>query len=128
MNKRTKVIIGISVSVIAVIIFLIINGLHLMAIEDHYGDLQSAYYRAETGDVIVDNIKRIGFLKKLSDRIYVDENGCMRELYNWVYISQEPVKFKVYRPEIPETLTEDLSYNEFESLIKEKKLKPIVSY
>lgn len=122
-----KVILGVSIAVVAIVTFLILNGLQLMAIEDHYGDLQNVYYKSETGDLIIDSTKRVGFIKKFSDRIYVEENGCMKDLYNWVNQNQQPVKLSVYRPEISETLINHPSYKEVESLIQEQKLEPIIS-
>ncbi|MBX0333757.1 hypothetical protein K3G39_10965 [Pontibacter sp. HSC-14F20] len=127
MKKRTKVILGISISVVAAVVFLIVNGLQLMAIEDHYGDLQIVYYRSETGDLIVDNNKRVGYIKKYSDRIYVEEDSFMKDLYNWVNNDQQPVSIRVYRPEISETLIKQPSYEEIENLIQKQELEPIIS-
>jgi hypothetical protein len=127
MKKRMKVILGVSIAVVAIVVFLIVNGLQLMAIEDHYGDLQSVYYKSETGDLIIDSNKRVGFIKKFSDRIYVEENGCMKDLYNWVNQNQQPVSLSIYRPEISETLINHPSYEEVESLIQKQKLEPIIS-
>ena len=120
-----KVILGVSIAVVAIVVFLIVNGFQLMAIEDHYGELQSVYYKSETGDLIIDSNKRVGFIKKFSDRIYVEENGCMKDLYNWV--NQNPVSLSVYRPEVPETLINHPSYEEVESLIQKQELEPIIS-
>ena len=117
----------VSIAVLAIVVFLIYNGLQLMAIEDHYGDLQDVYYKSETGDLIIGNDKRVGFIKKLENRIYVDDNGCMKDLYNWVNENQQPLKFSVYRPEVTETFISKTTYNELENLVQEQKLKPIIS-
>jgi hypothetical protein len=127
MRKRIKIILMVSIAVLAIVVFLIYNGLQLMAIEDHYGDLQDVYYKSETGDLIIGNDKRVGFIKKLENRIYVDDNGCMKDLYNWVNENQQPLKFSVYRPEVTETFISKTTYNELENLVQEQKLKPIIS-
>lgn len=127
MKKRLKVILGVTIAVVAIVAFLIVNGLQLMAIEDHYGDLQSVYYKSESGDLIVDSNKRVGFIKKFSNRIYVEENGCMKDLYNWVNQNKQPVSISVYRPEITENLMKHPSFEEIENLIQKQELEPIIS-
>lgn len=117
----------ISIAVMAIVVFLIYNSLQLMAIEDHYGDLQDVYYKTETGDLIIGNGKRAGFIKKLENRIYVDDNGCLKELYNWVNQEQQPVKFSIYRPEITESFINQPTFGEPNNLIQKQKLKPIIS-
>jgi hypothetical protein len=125
MNRRTRIITGVSVAVLSAVIFLLVNGFHAMNIEDHYGDLQTVYYRAEDGDVIIDNQHRYGFLKKLSNRIYVEEDDCMRDLNSWVHKSEPPVKFSVYRLVVDETWITSPSYSQMQRLIREQNLKPI---
>lgn len=98
-----------------------------MKIEDHYGDLQSVYFQSKTGDLIIDSNKKVGFIKKHSDRIYVDENGCLKDLYNWVNQNQQSVKLKIYRINLLETSANNLNYEEIEGLIQKQKLEPIIS-
>ncbi len=121
-----KVLVGVSIAVVAVVV-LIVNGLQLMAIEDQYGDLQDVFYKSETGDFIIDSNKRVGVIKKFSDRVYVEENGCMKDLYNWVNQNQQPVSLSVFRLEVTETILNHPSFEEVESLIQKQKLEPIIS-
>jgi hypothetical protein len=125
MNRRTRIITGVSAVVLAAVIFLLVNGFRAMNIEDHYGDLQTVYYRAEDGDVIIDNRNRYGFLKKISNRIYVEQDDCMRDLNGWVHRSEPPVKFSVYRLVVDETWINSPSYPQMQRLIREQNLKPI---
>lgn len=126
MNRRTRIITGVSVAVLAAVVFLLVNGFRAMNIEDHYGDLQTVYYQAEDGDVIIDNRNRYGFLKKISNRIYVEEDDCLRDLNSWVHRSEPPVQFSVYRLVVDETWITSPSYPQMQRLIREQKLKPIV--
>jgi MFS superfamily sulfate permease-like transporter len=126
MNRRTKIITGVSVAVLSAVVFLLVNGFHAMNIEDHYGDLQTVYYRAEDGDVIIDNQNSYGFLKKRANRIYVEEDDCLRDLNSWVHRSEPPVKFSVYRLAVDETWITAPSYPQMQRLIREQKLQPIV--
>jgi hypothetical protein len=126
MNRRTKIITGVTVAVLAAVIYLLVNGFHAMNIEDHYGDLQTAYYQAEDGDVIIDNGNRYGFVKKFSNRIYVEEDDCMQDLVSWVDKNQPPVKFSVYRLAVDETWITSPSYPQMQRLIREQNLKPII--
>jgi len=97
-----------------------------MAIEDHYGDLQTVYYKSETGDIIIDSNKRIGFIKKYPDRIYVEENGCMKDLYNWTYSENKPLKLSVYRVESSETLVNHPTFEQINNQIQKQKLEPLI--
>ncbi len=65
---------GVSFTVLSAVVLLLVNGFHALNVEDHYGDLQRVYYEAEDGDLIIDNQNRYGFLKKISSRIYVEED------------------------------------------------------
>jgi hypothetical protein len=126
MSRRTKIITGISVAALSAVILLLVNGFHALNIEYHYGDLQTVYYRAEDGDVIIDNGNRYGILKKFSTRIYVEEDECMQDLISWVNRSQAPVKFSVYRLAVDETWITSPSYPQMQRLIREQHLKPII--
>ena len=76
---------------------------NLIAIEDHYGDLQQFYYQSKEGDLIInyDN-KKFGIIKKSSERIHVvDNNKVEVDLYHWVYIyddfEESKMKFTDYK-------------------------------
>jgi hypothetical protein len=127
MKKHTKFILGVLAVVIGAVIYLLVDGLYAMDIEDHYGDLQTVYYQADDGDLIIDNKNRYGFLKKVSNRIYVEEDDYMRDLNSWVNISQSTVKFSVYKFKVYETWITRPSYVEIKRLINEQKLKAKIS-
>ena len=124
MKKRTIIILGVLGLAIGAVIYFLMDGLYAMDIEDHYGDLQAVYYQADDGDLIIDNKSRYGFLIKLSNRIYVQEEDCMKDLYSWVNISPAAVKFSVYKFTVYETWTTRPTYTEMKRLINERKLKP----
>ena len=130
MRNRTKGILS-ALIVVALLFcgFIYLLG-HLMAIEDHYGDLQQFYYQSKEGDLILnhDN-KKFGIIKKNSERIHVvDDKKAEVDLYNWVYIYDDfkESKIEVYRLEEPlniskidyEEVVRQVHENESELIIK----------
>jgi hypothetical protein len=127
MKKRIKVIIGISLITLLAFALLITVSLYTLDIEDHYGDLQNVYYKSESGDVVIDENKRVGFIYKISNRIFIDENDCLQDVNSWAYSGQQPVKLEVYRLDFNGTLIDYPTYQEIQDKIRRKKLKPIVT-
>jgi hypothetical protein len=99
MQKKIKIIV-ISLILIIIGIFALIGfGLYSMEIEDHYGDLQTAFYNSKNGDIIV-NVKtrKIGLIKKDWKTIrVVEKDKRVTDLYNWVYVNGKETEFKIYR-------------------------------
>ena len=84
MNRTTKILIRISI-VVLVLVFIIYQGLHLMDIEDRYGDLQDVYFNSESGDVIVNNLnKKTGEILLENNRVFVIDNNRKFELEDWL--------------------------------------------
>lgn len=129
MRRNTKIAIGVSLGLLAVVLFEIMYGLHLMAVEQRYGHLQNVYFLSESGDVILDNNQRVGFIRKKARRIYVEEGGAKIDLCDWVSGSKEqPVEFAVYSLDTPEALPLQPSYEEVVALVEGQNLQPVISY
>ena len=98
MRKSILIILSILLFVGGIVLFLGYS-FHLMEIEDHYGDLQKAYYNSKNGDLILnEKTKKVGMVKKDWKTIHVLEvNNKETDLYNWVYINGKEIEFKIYR-------------------------------
>ncbi|WP_192822878.1 hypothetical protein [Rufibacter sp. LB8] len=127
MQRYTKIITSALILVIVGFAALMWTNFHSMAIEDSYGDLQEIFYKAKSGDIIIDSNKRVGFIYKDSKRIFVEEDDCMKDLNNWASTKDAQFNLTVYRPEYFETYTSNPSYEVVMKLIKSQKLVPIVS-
>jgi hypothetical protein len=125
MQKKIKILIISLVLILLGIFALISFGLYSMEIEDHYGDIQTAFYNSKNGDIIV-NVKtrKIGFIRKDWKTIHViEKNNRVTDLYNWVYTNGKETKFKIYR------LKKELDYNsklEYSEFIEKVKLGELI--
>lgn len=122
-----KIVIG---ALILILTFcgIIIGGLYLMEIEDHYGDLQDVYFDTKSGDIIINKqTQKFGIITKNWKRadVITKENDTL-DLYNFIYINQKENKYEVFRSEnelnIPDLTFEEIlelkSKNLIETIIK----------
>ena len=108
------------ISIITILVVLF--GLYLMEIEDHYGDLQEVYFDSKSGDIIVNKqTQKFGVITKNWKRadVITKENDNL-DLYELVYINQIENKYEVFRSE-KELKTKELTFDKIVEL-KEKKL------
>jgi len=129
MRKKTKIILSALIGVALFFCGFIYFLGHLMAIEDHYGDLQQFYYQSADGDIILnhDN-KKFGIIKKNSERIYVVDNKKVEmDLYHWVYIYDDfkESKIEVYRLQEPLNLSK-IKYEEVVGKVHENESELII--
>jgi uncharacterized protein YpmB len=127
MKKKILIIVSTITLIIIVLFGFICFGLYSMEIEDHYGDLQTAFFNSNNGDLIVnEETKKFGILKKEWKTIHViDNNNKETDLYNWVYINGKETKFKIFRLETEIDLITEMEYSEIQEKIRLEKLKQI---
>ena len=120
MKLSSKILLGISLSVLIIISFLG-YGLYLMQIEDKYGDFQDAYFEINKSDnyfVIIDN-KEVGFIEKLEGEIYISIKNNLKHLLNY-----SNNKIEIYEFEVNQTFL-NFSIKEANQLKKESSTKLI---
>jgi hypothetical protein len=120
MKLSSKILLGISLSVLIIISFLG-YGLYLMQIEDKYGDFQDAYFEINKSDnyfVIIDN-KEVGFIEKLEGEIYISVENNLKLLLNY-----SNNKIEIYEFEVNQTFL-NFSIKEANQLKKESSTKLI---
>jgi hypothetical protein len=67
------------------IIGIIFNGLHLMEVEDRYGDLQYLYWRSKDGNIIFNKVNsQVGIAELNKSRIYIKEGNQLLDLEEWL--------------------------------------------
>lgn len=89
-----------SIIVVLFILFgVIFWSLHLMEIEDHYGDLQEVYFESKNGDIIINKeTKQYGIITKNWKRanVITKENDTL-DLYNFIYTNEKQDDYEVLR-------------------------------
>lgn len=116
----------VSVIIISVVGF-ISYGFYIMAIEDHYGDLQEVFYKAKSGDIILNHpTQELGVTSKSFMRIrVVDAENNSKDLFNWAYLNGKPKRMEVYRPK-DRIYNEELKYSDVLKSIENLKWKLII--
>lgn len=96
-----------------------------MEIEDHYGDLEELYYKAKTGDIILNKTtSEFGLIEKNWKRINIGtQHKDSTDLYNWVYRSGIETKAEIYRPKTKLNNLEGMTYDELIKKINDSELK-----
>ncbi len=98
--------------------------LHLMEIEDHYGDLQKVYFESQNGDLILNKkTSKFGTISKNWQRanVITKQNDTV-DLYEFV----NEDKYEVFRIEKKFSLNE-LTFEKIIELKNEKSIKSIVN-
>ena len=96
----------------------------LMEIEDHYGDDQEIYLKANDGDLIVDSEnKECGLLIKTWKNIHVQDLNGKKEtdLYNWLHDNPNRKNIELYDFDFKNEL---FHFSSIDSVIKSKSFKP----
>ena len=121
MRKKTKITLRVFLALVGVVLFEILYGFYLMAVENRYGDLQEVYFLSENGDVIIDNNQRVGLIRIVATRVFVEEKGARMDLCDWVSSGRkQPVAFVVYRVDTPEAISLEPSFEEVVSLVEDR--------
>ena len=127
MRKNKGIILGVVIIGLLAIVGFIGFGLYSMEIEDHYGDLQEFYYKANDGDIIVNTTKEVyGVIEKDWKRIYVDQGQERTDLYNWVYQDGQQSDNLIYRPTLNPSDSQILSYSDLLDKIDKGQLELVV--
>lgn len=106
---------------------MIIGGLYLMEIEDHYGDLQEVYFDSKSGDVIVNKqTQKFGIITKNWKRadVITKEKDTI-DLYDLIYINQKENKYEVFRSE-SELDLHNLTFEKIINLKAKNSIKTII--
>jgi len=123
--KNTAKILFISLlSGLAAITGLVGYGFYAMEIEDHYGTLEVAFYKAKDHDIIINNkTKEFGIIDKNWKRIQVvNQKNETIDLYNWVYEANDDVGIKIYRPNHKVANVQDLSFSQLQNQLENENL------
>jgi hypothetical protein len=117
MRKRTKIILTIGTLTLLTVAYLFFQGLHLMTIEDHYGDNQEFFFKSKSGDIIVNRtLNEIKKLEKSRNRIFFVDNADTTDLYHWLVRD----KIKIYRPETENKELSNLTITDVDELIQKE--------
>lgn len=128
MDNRKRIFIGaIFLALILCFTYFIRKALEDITVTYEYEELKDFYYEVNNHDLIIDSHERFGFVYKYDKRIFISEdNGCYRDLRDWIRIKETNSKISVYRPEYSQTYVNP-TYEQMVKLIKNQKLKPIIS-
>ncbi len=124
MNANSKriikrIVIGVLISSFCLFGFLF-YGLHLMDVEDRYGDLQDLYWDSRDGDIIVNKLNsEVGIVELDWHRIYVKKGIKLIHVEEWLD-PENKNKFSVaiYRPKREIEKIENLNISEVTSKSK----------
>jgi hypothetical protein len=96
---------------------LIVYGLHLMTIEDRYGDLQNLYWNSKDGDLIVNKLNSdIAIVELDWHRIYVKKGTKLLHVEEWLDPeNKNKYHVAIYRPENKVDKIENLNISEITS-------------
>ena len=121
-----KIIVSAIIVVIGLFGF-IVWGLHLMEIEDHYGDLQEIYFDSENGDLIViKDTKKFGIITKNWKRAdAITQNNDTLDLYNLIYSKEREDKYELLRSDTELNLSE-LTFEKIMEMKSKYSLKTIL--
>lgn len=121
-----KIIVSAIIIVIGLFGF-IVWGLHLMEIEDHYGDLQEIYFDSENGDLIViKDTKKFGIITKNWKRAdAITQNNDTLDLYNLIYSKEREDKYELLRSDTELNLSE-LTFEKIMEMKSKNSLKTIL--
>lgn len=111
-----RIAIGVLLSVVF-FFWMVIYGLRLMDIEDHYGELEELYWKAEDGDIIVNKItSQAGIVELDWHRIYVKKGEAVFDIGNWLgFYSKNKFNVAIYRPKTEISTADDLKISEIQS-------------
>jgi hypothetical protein len=119
MSKRIKIILTIVTLTLLTVVYLVFKGLHLMTIEDHYGDNQDVYFKSKQGDIVINRtLRELKGLEKNDNRIFFIDNGDTTDLYHWMGDN----KIEVYRPKSKLSNATTLTLEDTEELIRKNDL------
>ncbi|RZK10041.1 MAG: hypothetical protein EOO46_11970 [Flavobacterium sp.] len=126
MKSRLKTILICSSIIVLGFVCFIIYGLHLMEIEDRYGDLQEIYFEGKTGDLIVNNENgNIGKLELENTEILVEDNSRKFKLIEWLNSNQKVIILEIYRTKNPDLFL-NLTPQKFKEKIKVENAERII--
>ena len=105
----------------------IVWGLHLMEIEDHYGDLQQIYFNSENGDLIlIKDTKTFGIITKNWKRANaITQKNDTLDLYDLIYIKERENKYELLRSDTELNLSE-LTFEKIMEMKSKNSLKTIL--
>jgi hypothetical protein len=121
-----KIILSIFIAFVGLFGF-IVWSLHLMEIEDHYGDLQEIYFKSENGDLILNKeTKQFGIITKNWKRanVVTQQNDTL-DLYDLIYIKEQENKYELLRSN-SEINFQELNFKKIMELKKKNSVETIL--
>lgn len=117
MKLKIKLIVTFSISLLLFLMSIIIYGIYLMEVEDHYGDLQEVFFISHEGDLFIGEKGQTGLITKTWKRIYITDGNNNKDLYHF-----SDQKIKIYR-QLNKQIHYDITSKNRDKMIKYGTLK-----